>query len=109
MVVLRRSRKPGRYDSICFHAQQCVEKYFKAVLHEAGVPFPKTHDLALLLKLTMPQQPLWSPYEPALKRLTVAAVQFRYPDEWADRKLAQECYETCQRLRLAVRDHLHLA
>ncbi|HEX9668755.1 MAG TPA: HEPN domain-containing protein, partial [Thermoanaerobaculia bacterium] len=32
-------------DSVCFHAQQCVEKYVKAVLILAGTDFPKTHDL----------------------------------------------------------------
>ncbi len=33
-------------DTVCFHAQQCVEKYFKACLVLEGVDFPKTHDLA---------------------------------------------------------------
>jgi len=26
------------YDAICFHAQQCSEKYLKAFLSEQGVP-----------------------------------------------------------------------
>ena len=30
--ILRRSRKPGRRDAICFHCQQCAEKYLKARL-----------------------------------------------------------------------------
>jgi HEPN domain-containing protein len=38
------------YDSVCFHAQQCVEKYFKARLYEADIPFSKIHDLRILLK-----------------------------------------------------------
>jgi HEPN domain-containing protein len=36
-----------------------VEKYFKALLCEAGVAFPRTHDLAALLKLLLPLEPLW--------------------------------------------------
>lgn len=34
-----------------FHAQQAVEKLMKAVLCKRRVPFPKTHDLAHLVKL----------------------------------------------------------
>lgn len=35
-----------------FHAQQCIEKSFKAVLDEAGLPVPRTHDLVRLHALT---------------------------------------------------------
>ena len=27
------------YDAVCFHAQQCIEKYLKARLQEVGVQF----------------------------------------------------------------------
>ncbi len=37
------------YDAVCFHAQQCAEKYLKAQLQESGIRFGKTHDLTLLL------------------------------------------------------------
>jgi HEPN domain-containing protein len=29
-----RARKSPNYDAVCFHAQQCAEKYLKAVLQE---------------------------------------------------------------------------
>ena len=32
----------------CFHAQQCAEKYLKAMLVVGKRKFPKTHDLLLL-------------------------------------------------------------
>lgn len=35
-----RARNNPVNDAICFHAQQCVEKYLKARLQEAGVPVP---------------------------------------------------------------------
>lgn len=47
---LRVSTEPN-FDAVCFHSQQCVEKYFKALLHEAKIPFPRTHDLSDLLNL----------------------------------------------------------
>jgi HEPN domain-containing protein len=31
-----------------FHAQQCVEKYLKALLVAPGLAFPRTHDLTAL-------------------------------------------------------------
>ena len=37
------------FDAVCFHSQQCAEKYFKACLHEAKVEFPRTHDLLALM------------------------------------------------------------
>ncbi len=36
-------------DTVCFHAQQCVEKYLKAVLVSEAIDFPKTHDLEELM------------------------------------------------------------
>lgn len=35
-------------DVVCFHAQQCAEKYLKAYLVYRGLDFPKTHDLEAL-------------------------------------------------------------
>ncbi len=36
-------RQPDLKDVICFHAQQCCEKYLKAVLVARQMPFQKTH------------------------------------------------------------------
>jgi len=36
-----RVRKSPNYDAVCFHAQQCAEKYIKALLQEDEVPFGK--------------------------------------------------------------------
>jgi HEPN domain-containing protein len=36
----------------CFHAQQCVEKAFKAILEKQGREVPKTHDIIRLFGLT---------------------------------------------------------
>ena len=38
-------------DTVCFHAQQCVEKYLKAYLVLQSVDFPKTHDIERLMAL----------------------------------------------------------
>jgi HEPN domain-containing protein len=39
------------YDAVCFHAQQCVEKYIKAFLVYKDIDFPRTHDIEHLVSL----------------------------------------------------------
>jgi HEPN domain-containing protein len=102
-VLLRRSRKPGRYDIICFHCQQCVEKYLKAHLQEADIAFPKTHDLGLLLKLCLKVEPMWAAQDQGLKLLSRFAVEYRYPGEMADRSAATDAYRICVRFRKLAR------
>jgi HEPN domain-containing protein len=74
-----RARKSPNNDSACFHAQQCVEKYFKARLQESAITFPHTHDLETLLKLALGVEPLWVGLSTSAKRLTQHAVKTRYP------------------------------
>ena len=45
-------------DIVCFHAQQCVEKYTKGLLVARGVAFPKTHDIEALCALLPPTSSL---------------------------------------------------
>jgi HEPN domain-containing protein len=42
------------HDEVCFHAQQCAEKYLKALLEELGRPIPRTHILEDLFALLLP-------------------------------------------------------
>jgi HEPN domain-containing protein len=46
--------RPLLTDNAAFSCQQAVEKYIKALLQEAGLPVPKTHDLVKLHKLLPP-------------------------------------------------------
>jgi HEPN domain-containing protein len=54
-----RARRNPNYDAICFHAQQCAEKYLKARLVEADISFGKVHDLVALLDQILAIQPDW--------------------------------------------------
>ena len=65
-------------DTVCFHAQQCVEKYMKAVLVISGISFPRTHDLeALTALIAAAQRPTLDESEQA--SLTQYATVARYP------------------------------
>ena len=103
-----RARKSPNYDDACFHAQQCAEKYLKALLQQAGVPFARTHNLLALLDLLRPTDPAWELLRPALERLTAFAAAFRYPGEAADKALAQEALALCRAVRVRSRGQLGL-
>lgn len=70
----------ANYDGICFHAQQCAEKYLKARLYEADIKFSKIHDLVALLDQILLIEPMWEFFREDLAYLSdfasVAAVDF---------------------------------
>jgi HEPN domain-containing protein len=103
-----RARKFPNHDSACFHAQQCMEKYMKARLVQAGIHYPKTHDLGRLLDLVAPVEPMWEPYRLALNRVSYFAVDFRYPGDTATRADAKEALKTCANFRKVARQSLGL-
>lgn len=109
-VALReiRARKNPAYNAVCFHAQQCLEKYLKAALSQGATPFLKTHDLDVLLNDCIDRVPLWAAMRADLKRLSRYAVQFRYPGESADREEALLAVKIMKRCRAEIRSSLGL-
>jgi HEPN domain-containing protein len=103
-----RARKSPNYDAACFRAQQCVEKYFKAHLQEAGTAFPHTHDLVVLLNLALPTEPLWTGMMQSAVLLTEFAVKVRYPGSSTGTALAKNAFARCREIREIVRHSLGL-
>jgi len=103
-----RVRKNPNYDAACFFAQQCVEKYLKARLVEAGIYFKKLHDLTYLLGLVTEVEPLWITYEQEFRLLTDYAVEVRYPGASADLDLAKNALKLCKSFRSTARQGLSL-
>lgn len=91
------------YDAVCFHGQQCAEKYLKARLQEADIAFIKTHDLTVLLNLVLAIEPEWEALRSELHPLTAYAVEYGYPGESSDQSEAREALEACRRVRSVVR------
>jgi HEPN domain-containing protein len=93
-------------DTVCFHAQQCVEKYLKAMLVLGGVPVPKSHNIRYLIDL-LPgaQRPSITAQEQV--RLTEYAVMIRYPG-WGPvpPAEAQRAVKLARRVRAEVRRKL---
>ena len=103
-----RAKESPNYDAACYHAQQCAEKYPKALLQENDIAFGKTHNLTALLEKVIVLYPLLDGLNSAAIALNVFAVDFRYPGESANRELAVKAVALCRELRQRIRDILRL-
>jgi HEPN domain-containing protein len=69
-------------EIVGFHAQQCVEKYLKALLALHQIDFPWKHDLGPLIELLREAGLLPGAIDAdALEDLTPYAVELRYPGD----------------------------
>jgi len=94
---------------VCFHAQQCVEKYLKSYLIEHNIAFERTHNLATLIDLTLPLKPEWAIHRDAMGVLTNFAILSRYPDEMIiDRKTTQDAVHITIEMREIIRAELNI-
>ena len=100
---------PRLHDIICFHAQQCIEKYLKAWLQEKNIHTPRTHNLAELLDLIVPMLPAWYHWQPDFKIIMAYAVDPRYPGDSRTAEDTHHAMHICGEVRQAVRTQLNLA
>lgn len=97
------------FDLVCFHAQQAVEKYLKAVLILSQAKAPRTHDLAELAGL-LPKDFELTVSSHEIASLTPYAIQARYPavgDE-PDPEEASRAVDIARRLKEAIQKHFPL-
>jgi HEPN domain-containing protein len=104
-----RIRKSPNYDAVWLHAQQCAEKYIKALLQEAEVPFGKTHHLVALLELLLAVEQSWELLRPQMQSLNAYSVSVRYPGEAADKAMAREALHIAKSIRSKIREKLGLS
>ena len=103
-----RRHEPALTNIICFHCQQCAEKYLKARLQEADLAFPKTPSLTALLNLVLPVEPLWEAFRDSARALSRYGVETRYPGEDVSAEEADEAFAACQSFRAEIRRSLGL-
>jgi HEPN domain-containing protein len=94
-------------DTACFHCQQAIEKYLKALLTLAEVPVLRTHDLEKLVALLPSDWQLSTPVA-SLVALNPYAADARYADDWREpsRSDAIRALELAQQVRTEVRNRL---
>ena len=100
--------RPAYHDAVCFHSQQAIEKYAKALLVELSLPVPKTHDLGRLRSLLEPHDATLRPFRRGMLFVTTFAVETRYPGENATKRDAASALRWAERIRLEVRRRLGL-
>lgn len=101
-------RKKPLLTGACFHAQQCSEKYMKALLVSKGAEFPKTHDLLILNDLCTEAGILLEIDPKLLNSLSDFAVRTRYPGEGPTLEDAREALATAKLIRTFARTLLGL-
>lgn len=79
----------GLDGSVYFHCQQSIEKAIKAILVAAGIPFGKTHDLAVLQDLAVTVDKDLAKGLGNVDTLTPFAVRYRYPGIDTDEEVLQ--------------------
>ncbi|MBC7228235.1 MAG: HEPN domain-containing protein [Thermoflexales bacterium] len=103
-----RARKAPNYDAVCFHAQQCAEKYLKAFLIHHQIPFRPIHDLEVLLELITPISADFEFIRDLLLLLNDYAVDIRYPGEMATKDEARAAVKAMRTVRSFLRQKLGL-
>ncbi|RKU20244.1 DNA-binding protein [Candidatus Poribacteria bacterium] len=107
-IALHQQAEDPDFDMICFHAQQCIEKYLKAWLQRADIPLLRSHDLLVLLDLIVPTIPSWRAWQPDFLVIAPYAVEFRYPGKSATAEKAQHATRICSEVRQAMQAELKL-
>jgi HEPN domain-containing protein len=89
-----------------FHAQQCIEKFIKALLSSRQVKFPHTHDLAALGTLCQRHGIVLPISDDNLELLSAYAVEARYPGTLPSNDEAREAIQVARTLRRFVKKML---
>ncbi|MBI5603526.1 MAG: HEPN domain-containing protein [Deltaproteobacteria bacterium] len=96
-------------DTICFHAQQCAEKYLKGFLTYYEIDFPKTHSLEDLAALCKGIEPAIATEVEDIETLSSYGVAVRYPDDvYYDipQEDALEAIELAKKVRASILKYL---
>ena len=104
-----RARKQPVYDAVCFHAQQCAEKYLKAFLQENQQKIPRTHKLLDLLKLCQEIDSSLEIISTDMRELARFTVNIRYPGMDADKEDAKIAFTAVKVVRKVFRQKLEIS
>ncbi|MBI1878820.1 MAG: HEPN domain-containing protein [Chloroflexi bacterium] len=96
-------------DPVCFHCQQCAEKYAKAYLIHNTIEFPWTHDLLELQARCQKQDATFATILPQMGLLNNYSVHIRYPGRFTSLEEAEGASEAMNTIRTFFRSKLGLS
>lgn len=102
------AEKDSEKDAVCFHCQQCAEKYLKALLQHNGAVIPRIHDLHVLVTHLLPFDPSLKRFLSSMRRLTPYGVEYRYPGMTASKQQARTAVRRATEIRREIRARLGL-
>lgn len=105
-VYLAKKDKKAVPDSVCFHCQQCIEKYLKAFLISNDIEPPGIHDLQRLRAICSEADESFEEVSGELDILNAYAVNFRYPGEVATVEESHEAVLVMRKVRRFIRDRV---
>ena len=103
-LSLSEKQEENLSDAICFHCQQCIEKYLKAFLVNNDIEPPEVHDLQRLKVLCAEVDKDFESISEHLDILNAYAVNFRYPGESAEMDEAQHAVSTMKEVHEFMRE-----
>ncbi|NJN95771.1 MAG: HEPN domain-containing protein [Anaerolineales bacterium] len=95
-------------DIICYHCQQCAEKYAKAYLVHRAIEFARTHNLLELLELCQKRDVAFATIHIQMDLLNNYGVDIRYPGRFTSLEEAQGAVEAMNTIRTFYRSKLDL-
>lgn len=107
-IVLQRQRKEPLPDTVCYHCQQCAEKYLKAYLESQGETIERTHDLSRLLRACVTLEPKFQSCNASVVILNPYGIDIRYPGMDATVSDAEDTVKAIKELRRIVRRIMEL-
>jgi len=97
------------FSQICFHFQQAAEKYLKAFIIANDLEFLRSHDLPLLLKMSLSKDISLERLHEDCEYLNAFYVETRYPVHWPTRFSAddaQRAFQSASRIRSNIKEKL---
>jgi len=97
-------------DTVCFHAQQAIEKFLKGALIANGRNIGKTHDLVKLLTDVVDIVPDLAPYEEQFEEISEYGVGSRYPDDFWEPTIeeAQQAFDIALKVEAIIKRRITL-
>ncbi len=97
------------FAQICFHFQQASEKFLKAYIIGYELEFRKIHDLSVLLKICLSEDPSLEQLHEDCEYLAPFYVDTRYPVHWPTNfsfEEAQKALQSASRIRTFLKEKL---
>ena len=96
------------FNAVCFHTQQCIEKYAKAFLSEHEVVFKPTHSMLYLNQACAAIDSEFAKQQANFEILNDYAVDMRYPGANATKRDAEDAVDSMNLARSFIRQKLNL-